>query len=79
MTGRNRYFDTYTHALSYGEVCVFISHQKRDAGAARKIADYLTTAGVDVYFDEWDKSIDRSNPNFVVDAIKKGWTEVLLF
>lgn len=72
MTGRNRYYDTYTHSLAYGEVCVFISHQKRDADAARKIADYLTTAGIDVYFDEWDKSIDRSNPHSVVAAIQRG-------
>lgn len=72
MTGRNRYFDSYTHSLTYGEVCVFISHQKRDADAARKIADYLTTAGVDVYFDEWDNSIDRSDPHSVVSAIQRG-------
>lgn len=72
MAGRNRYYDSYTHPLQAGEVCVFISHQKNDAPAARKIADYLTRAGIDVYFDEWDNSIDRSNPYSVVSAIEKG-------
>ena len=69
---RNRYYDSYARTLITGEVCVFISHQKNDAGAARKIADYLMKAGIDVYFDEYDTSIDRSVPSSVVAAIKKG-------
>ena len=28
MIRRNRYYDTYIHALAYGVICVFISHQK---------------------------------------------------
>jgi hypothetical protein len=37
--------------------CVFISHQKRDTAEARKIADYIKDAGIDVYFDEYDKTL----------------------
>ena len=72
MQGRNRYYDSYARPLQTGEVCVFISHQKKDSGAARKIADYMVKAGIDVYFDEYDTSINRSDPNSVVAAIKKG-------
>lgn len=69
---RNRYSEYYASTLQPGEVCVFISHQKNDSGAARKIADYLIRAGIDVYFDEYDKSINRSDPKSVVAAIKRG-------
>lgn len=72
MTARNRYFDSYARPLRTGESCVFISHQKNDAGAARKIADYFIKAGIDVYFDEYDGSINRSDPKSVVAAIKRG-------
>lgn len=51
---------------------VFISHQKNDSDAARAIADYLQDAGIDVYFDQYDKSINRSDPQSVVNAIKRG-------
>ena len=51
---------------------VFISHQKKDSDVARKIADYLEEAGVDIYFDQYDDTIDRSNPDSVVKAIKFG-------
>lgn len=51
---------------------VFISHQKKDSDVARKIADYLEEAGVDIYFDQYDNTIDRSNPESVVKAIKYG-------
>lgn len=72
MQGRNRYFDSYAKPLLTGESCVFISHQKNDAVAARKIADYLNKAGIDVYFDEYDGSINRADPKSVVAAIKRG-------
>lgn len=52
--------------------CIFISHQKRDSAAAKKIADYIIQAGIDVYFDEYDSNIDRSDPFSVVNAIKTG-------
>ena len=51
---------------------VFISHQKKDSDIANKIADYLLDAGIDIYFDQFDKSIDRSNPQSVVTAIQRG-------
>lgn len=51
---------------------IFISHQKKDADIAKKIADYLVEAGIDIYFDQYDSSIDRSSPTSVVNAIKKG-------
>ena len=51
---------------------VFISHQKKDSDAARTIADYLRAAGIDVYFDQYDNSINRSDPQSVVNAIKRG-------
>ena len=51
---------------------VFISHQKRDSDVAGKIADYLLDAGIDVYFDQYDSSINRADPNSVVNAIRTG-------
>lgn len=51
---------------------VFISHQKKDSDIAKKIADYLLNAGVDIYFDEYDVNINRDDPNSVVTAIRYG-------
>lgn len=51
---------------------VFISHQKKDSDVAREVADYLEEAGVDIYFDQYDNTIDRFNPESVVKAIKYG-------
>lgn len=55
---------------------VFISHQKRDRDEAKKIADYLNSVGIAVYFDEFDKELQQAdstnNPKAVVAAIKKG-------
>lgn len=51
---------------------VFISHQKKDSDVARKIADYLEEAGVDIYFDQYDNTIDRSDPESVVKSIRYG-------
>ena len=52
--------------------CVFISHQKKDKEVAKKIADYISNAGIDIYFDEYDSSINRDDPNSVVRSIKNG-------
>lgn len=52
--------------------CVFISHQKRDSMAAKMVADYLIDAGVNVYFDEYDDTLDLTNPSSVVAGIKDG-------
>jgi hypothetical protein len=55
---------------------VFISHQKRDRDEAKKIADYLLSVSIEVYFDEFDKELQQadisSNPKAVVAAIKNG-------
>lgn len=76
MKGRN-IFDSVqrgerTFSLEPARVCIFISHQKQDAAACRILADFLMNKGIDVYFDEYDKSIDRSDPQSVVDAIQRG-------
>ena len=68
----NNYFYYQETSRYKHDNCVFISHQKRDAKECRKIADYLRSKGIDVYFDEYDTSIDRSNPDSVVSAIKRG-------
>lgn len=51
---------------------VFISHQKKDSDIACVVAEYLLNAGIDIYFDQFDKSIDRSDPHSVVRAIRRG-------
>ena len=51
---------------------VFISHQKKDSEVANAIADYLVNAGIDIYFDQFDKSINQSDPQSVVTAIQRG-------
>ena len=67
---RNVYSDGYQYY--HGKCCVFISHQQKDKPAAKLIANYLLSCGIDVYFDEYDKSINRGNPQSVVNAIKAG-------
>lgn len=52
--------------------CVFISHQKADREPAKKIADFFISKGINVYFDEYDKSIDRSNPDKLTGSIQRG-------
>jgi hypothetical protein len=55
---------------------VFISHQKRDREEAKKIADYLERIGIPVYFDEYDRDLQRAtqsgNSKEIVKAIEKG-------
>lgn len=51
---------------------IFISHKKEDRDYAKKVAEYVMDAGIDVYFDEFDSSINRNDPNSVVSAIKRG-------
>lgn len=67
---KNIYYDSiYDYN---GKCCVFISHQYADKSAARMIADYLISCGIDVYFDEYDLNINRNDPVSVVNAIKTG-------
>lgn len=51
---------------------VFVSHKKEDRDLAKKVADYIMDAGIDVYFDEYDTTINRDDPKSVVEAIKRG-------
>ncbi len=57
---------------------VFLSHQSSDKKEAAKIAEYLKSCGIDVYFDQFDKDLQKAaadnNPQGVVAAIKKGVT-----
>lgn len=77
----NRYYhptkyESRSKVLSLGIKCVFISHQQRDKDAAKKIADYLIDAGIDVYFDAYDEDLrihhQSSNAKAVTNSIKKG-------
>ena len=68
---RDSYHDILPSA-SLDKPRVFISHQKKDSDVAGKIADYLIDAGIDIYFDQYDIKIDRSNPESVVSAIRYG-------
>jgi len=56
--------------------CVFISHQQKDKNEAKKVADFLVGAGIDVYFDEYDVDLkihhQTNNAKAVTEAIKKG-------
>ena len=80
MSGINRALPSNkfksTVNLGLNVKCVFISHQKSDTEYCKKIADYLINAGVDVYFDEYDRDLkfyrQVNNPTGVVDSIKKG-------
>lgn len=68
-------FNRYYASESYDGInakCVFISHQRKDKTVAKAIADYILKAGVDVYFDEYDTSIDINNPKSVVTSIQNG-------
>jgi hypothetical protein len=77
----NRYYyptkyESRSKVLALGVKCIFISHQQKDKEAAKKIADYLLNAGIDVYYDEYDKDLkvqhQKSDPNAVTQAICNG-------
>ena len=67
----NRYYRDQLYDGA-GTKCVFISHQQKDKVVAKAIADYILKAGIDIYFDEYDTSIDLNNPYSVVHAIQNG-------
>jgi hypothetical protein len=56
--------------------CVFISHQREDSEACEPIASYLIDAGLDVYFDNYDRTlselVQQGSPDGVTERIKKG-------
>lgn len=39
--------------------CVFISHQRSDIEACEKIAQYIMDAGIDVYLDKYDQTLQE--------------------
>lgn len=56
--------------------CVFISHIKEDTEACEPIAIYIQNAGLDVYFDKYDKTladlVREGNPDKVTERIQEG-------
>lgn len=69
-------FNTRTDVIARGIKCVFISHQQKDKDQARKVADYLQAAGIDVYFDQYDSELrihhQHNSPKEVTASICKG-------
>lgn len=69
-------YKSRSEVIARGIKCVFISHQKSDKIEARKIADYLIAANIDVYFDEYDKDLkihhQSNNSKAVTAAICQG-------
>lgn len=81
MTGLNRYywptkFVSRNSFINQNVKCIFISYQNSDKFEAKKIADYLISAGINVYFDEYDGDLKKSNqtnhPNRVTESLCKG-------
>lgn len=81
MAAINRYYypskeKSRTTFLTLGVKCVFISHQKKDNEEAKKVAEYLQNAGIQVYFDEYDGDLrihhEIGNPKEVTRAICNG-------
>lgn len=78
MSGLNWHYMDKSAALSRkqaGIKCVFISHQKKDSDACSKIADYLIEAGINVYFDEYDRDLrisrQSNDAKGVTNSIRK--------
>lgn len=80
MAGINRALKHYQHLTesrsNIGIKCIFLSHQQKDKDVCRKIADYLTAADIDVYFDEDDEDLkfyrQTNRPEGVVESIRTG-------
>ncbi len=72
----NKKFSSRDDFLRERIKCVFISYQNNDKSHAKKIADYLLNAGINVYFDEYDSDLKLSNqsnnPGQVTNALTKG-------
>ena len=69
-------YDSRSEFLAQNIKCIFISYQRLDKLKAKRIADYLISAGIAVYFDEYDDNLkltyQESNPNRVTDALCQG-------
>jgi hypothetical protein len=53
------------------EPCVFLSHRSTDKDAVRKIGEYITSKGIDIYLDADDPNLqraDRENDHKAVTA-----------
>ena len=72
MAGINYKSKYFENLYQEDTKCIFISHQKADSSAAKQIADYLLTAGINVYFDEYDNTLELTNPYSVVNGIRNG-------
>ncbi|WP_064967020.1 toll/interleukin-1 receptor domain-containing protein [Tenacibaculum ovolyticum] len=72
----NEHYNTRNDFLRQRIKCVFISYQNNDKSHAKKVADYLLKAGINVYFDEYDSDLKLSNqsnnPGQVTNALTKG-------
>lgn len=81
MRAQNRFycptkFRSRKDFLSQQVKCVFISYQREDKIEAKKIADYLISSGINVYFDEYDVDLKMKNqletPTRVTGALCRG-------
>lgn len=81
MAALNRFysstkFNSRSQAISLGVKCVFISYQQKDKIEAKKVAEYLQDADIDVYFDEYDSELrihhQSNNAKEVTKSICKG-------
>lgn len=81
MTALNRFYyptkySSRAQFLTNGVKCVFISYQQKDKEQATKVAEYLQQAGLDVYFDQYDKDLrihhQANDPKKVTAAICNG-------
>ena len=43
-----------------GTPCIFLSHKKEDKEFCKKIAEYISDAGFDYYFDEEDEDLQNA-------------------
>jgi hypothetical protein len=81
MAGLNRIYypqkyPSRAEVVAHGIKCIFISHQRKDKEEAKKVADYIQNAGIDIYFDEYDKDLkvhhQSGDPKGITKAICNG-------
>jgi len=58
------------------EKCIFISHKKEDTDECETVAQYLMNAGIDIYFDKYDKTIhqlvEEGNSDKITEHLQDG-------
>ncbi|EGD46164.1 protein of unknown function DUF1863 [Ruminiclostridium papyrosolvens DSM 2782] len=56
--------------------CIFLSHQSLDKELVKKIGDYITNAGIDIYLDIYDRDLQNANRTnndlAITECIEKG-------